>query len=307
MSPADRDLAIERLRRNRPRDRFVRRSLIAFGALLVGAWFAGGFDLGDALSEQRLRNVDRFLGEIRPFPLQGEAWDHGVFLDWARDLWVEKGALAAGRTLGIAVLAIVLAALLALPFSLAAARTVSTPEPYVPSGRPPTRANRWAWRGIVWGARSALVFLRALPEYVWAYLALAILGPTAWPAVLALALHNTGILGRLYAETVENVPTRVPAALRGLGAGRTQVAAAALGPALLPRLLLFFFYRWETCVREATVLGMLGVVSLGSFIADARVRGRQDEFVFLVLLGAAIVLAGDLVSTWARGRVRRAS
>ena len=48
-------------------------------------------------------------------------------------------------------------------------------------------------------------------------------------------------------------------ALRGMGAGRRQIVLTALWPISLGRLLLYFFYRWETCVREATVLGMLGV------------------------------------------------
>lgn len=298
---------LARLRRNRPRDRFVRNSLFVFFGLPVVAWWIGGFNVRDAFSARRLANLERFLEEIRPFPLHGRDFDLGVAVAWAGDLWRRTGADATARTLGIAVLAIVLAAILALPFALAAARTVATPEPFAPSGRPPGRGARIAWRAMLSAARGVLVLLRSIPEYVWAYLALAIFGPTPWPAVLALMLHNVGILGRLDAETVENVPTAAPTALRGLGATRGQVAAAAVGPAVLPRFLLFFFYRWETAVREATVLGMLGIVSLGYAIDDARIRGRMDEFVFLIALGAGIVLIGDLLSTWARGIVRRAS
>ena len=66
-------------------------------------------------------------------------------------------------------------------------------------------------------------------------------------------------------------------------------------------------YRWETCVREATVLGMLGIVSLGYWIVDARARNHYDEMFLLVLVGAAIVLVGDLVSAAAREVVRRAA
>ena len=123
----------------------------------------------------------------------------------------------------------------------------------------------------------------------------------------ALALHNVGILGRLGAETIENLPPRVPETLRSLGAGRFQIAVTALMPAAMPRYLLYFFYRWETCVREATVLGLLGIVSLGYWIDDARARQRLDEMLLLVVLGAALVILGDLVSAVARSVVRRAS
>ena len=71
------------------------------------------------------------------------------------------------------------------------------------------------------------------------------------------------------------------------------------------RFLLFFFYRWETCVREATVLGMLGISSLGFWIQDARARNHYDDMFFLILLGGLLVLIGDLVSAAAREWVRR--
>ena len=133
------------------------------------------------------------------------------------------------------------------------------------------------------------------------------LGANAWPAVLALALHNAGILGRLGAEVVENLPPEPLRGLRALGARRSRVALVGILPAAVPRFLLYFFYRWETCVREATVLGMLGIVSLGYWIDDARHRFRYDELVLWILVGSAIVLLGDLLSLLARSVVRRAS
>ncbi|MEM8995696.1 MAG: ABC transporter permease subunit, partial [Acidobacteriota bacterium] len=155
-------------------------------------------------------------------------------------------------------------------------------------------------------ARSVLILSRAIPEYVWAFLFLAVLGPTAWPLILALAAHNLGILGKLKAEVIEDLEPEVAAGLRGLGAGRTQTFLTAILPASVGRFLLFFFYRWETCVREATVLGMLGIASLGFWILEARARNFYDEMFFFVLLGALLVLVGDVVSALSREAVRRA-
>jgi phosphonate transport system permease protein len=152
-----------------------------------------------------------------------------------------------------------------------------------------------------------LIFLRAIPEYVWAFLLLAMLGPTLWAAVFALAIHNTGILGKLNAEVMENLEPQTLAALRALGGRRTQIAWVGLLPLVAPRFLLFFFYRWETCVREATVIGMLGIASLGFYIQDARARQAYDVTFALILLGSAIVLIGDLVSAAARETLRRSS
>ena len=160
------------------------------------------------------------------------------------------------------------------------------------------------WKSLVAVTRAFLIFVRAIPEYVWAFLFLAMLGSKAWPAVLALALHNTGILGKLGSEVVENVEPAVPKALRGLGSLRTQIAVLGMFPVVFTRFLLFFCYRWETCVREATVLGMLGFASLGYWIADARARDRYDEMLFFILLGAVLVLLGDVVSALTRRFLR---
>ena len=226
---------------------------------------------------------------------------------WAGELLDAKGWQAAKTTLAISILAIVLAASASFLLSLAAARNLASPEPYLPSGIPPSRLRAFAWKTQVALVRALLIVLRAMPEYIWAFLLLGLLEPTAWPLVLALALHNAGILGRLNAEVVENADAAPSFALRALGARRRQLAASSLFPAVLPRFLLYFFYRWETCVREATVLGLLGIASLGFWISDARARERYDDFVFLILLGASMVLLGDLVSAVARRLVRHAS
>ena len=307
---ARRRAEVKHLRARRPRNWFGRASALLAVGLVVVSWLAGGFSSSDILSSRRLTNLRRFMTEVRPYPLQRE--DTGpsrasAVWEWARDLLAGKGLSAAWATLALSVAAIVLAGALALVLTLPAARNVASAEPF---GLPGTRvvpAARWLWTGIVVLARGLLTFFRAIPEYVWAFLFLSMLGPQAWPAVLALAVHNGGILGRLGAEVVENVEPAVPRALRGLGAGRLQVAMLGVFPLVLPRLLLYFFYRWETCVREATVLGLLGFTSLGYWIDDARVRGRYDEMTFFVALAASIVLAGDVASAVTRRVIRNAA
>lgn len=191
--------------------------------------------------------------------------------------------------------------------SFAATRGFAAAQPYLQHPRVPSRLARMLWRSLVSLTRGVLIFLRAIPEYVWAFLFVAVVGPTLWAAVLALAIHNTGILGKLNAEVMENLEQESLAGLRALGAQRAQIAFAGLLPLMVPRFLPFFFYRWETCVREATVLGMLGIASLGFFIQDARARQHYGVMLALILLGSAIVLVGDLVSAAAREAVRRSS
>jgi phosphonate transport system permease protein len=301
----DRAVTIRTLARGRPRSHFLRRSVVALAALVVYAWTTGNFSFEDFLSERRLANVERFATELKPLPLQGREWDWGIAWQWSRGLLATKGWQAAATTLAISIGAIVLAGLCAAALALPAARTFATPEAYAPHARRPPWARRAIWGACVWITRAMLIFLRAIPEYVWSFLLVAVVGASPWSAVFALALHNAGVLGKLNAEVAENLEPSTLTSLRALGASRRQIALAGILPAIAPRFLLFFFYRWETCVREATVLGMLGIVSLGFFIQDARARQHYDVMFALILIGSAIVLIGDLVSAAAREAVRR--
>lgn len=300
---------VDELWRARPKSRLLRTSCVLLGALVVWAWTSGDFDWADLVSQRRIENVQRFFAvEITPFPLREHGWDSALFGEWLRGLWAERGGRGAFATLAIAVLAISLAGAAAAVLAPFAARNLASARPFelAPGATEPApRTRRIAWRALTTVVRAGLVFLRAIPEYVWAFLFLAMLGPSAWPAVLALAIHNAGILGKLGAETIENLESRPLNALHGLGATRAQVWLAGILPLSLARFLLYFFYRFETCVREATVLGMLGVVSLGYWIQDARSKHYYDEMLFFVALGALIVLVGDLLSALSRAALRK--
>jgi len=301
---AARDAAIADLRRRRPRNRFARVSAGVLVALVVYAWGSGTFHLDYLFTERSQQNVQRFLNDVRPYPLQGRAWSWDVYADWLGSVFAGAAPRAVFSTLALSVAAIVLAGAAAAVIGLVAAQNVATPEPFVAGAHPPSWGSRLAWGALVVLSRLSLIFMRAIPEYVWAFLLLTLLGVGAWPAVVALAIHNAGILGKLYAEIAENMDPAAPRALRALGARRAQIAFIAVFPHNLGRYLLYFFYRWETCMREATVLGLLGFVSLGWYIQQARAGARYDDMVHFVLLGSLLILIGDLVSSWARRFVR---
>ena len=299
--------SIEQLHRERPRSLVVRGSIVALLALVAFSWSSDAFRFSALRTERSQRNLDRFLTEIRPYPLQGRAWDWGVAADWVATQTAGRGGKAMADTLAFSVAAIVLAGLLAIAASLAAARNLAAPEPFLPEPRRPGPARRILWGGLVWTTRLALILVRSIPEYVWAFILLILLGPGAWPGVLALALHNSGILGKLFAEVTENSDPRPARALRALGASRLEIAATGIWPETLNRFLLFFFYRWETCVREATVLGLLGFTGLGYYILQAQAAIRWDEMMLWTLMGSMLILAGDFVSAFARRLIRHAA
>jgi phosphonate transport system permease protein len=297
MSQAER---LDQLRRARPRSRFLRWSIGLMAALAIGVWFTGEIAVDELFSSRRADNLERFLQtEAKPAPLRDAASEVSLG-EWFGQIWESRGRDGLLATFWISWLAMALAGVYALIVAPLCTRTLMRHDPYLGGG-----VGR-GWRIFAGFVRTFNVVLRAVPEYIWAFLLLAVLGRSAWPAVLALAIHNAGIVARLGADVTENLGPRPGQALRQLGATRAQTALAFLFPQAFGRFLLFWFYRYETCVREATVLGMLGVVSLGYWIRDANARDRYDEMLVLIGLGAVLVLAADAVSWLARGWVRRA-
>ncbi len=292
------------LYRARPRSALLRVTLLACAALGLGACWSVGDGLLELVRAERLGNLRRFLErDALPYPLREGPFRFATAWDWVSGLWAGGGREGALATLWIASSAIVLAAALGALLALLGSRVLAWREPFVSAGG---RGEVLRGRAFVAASvRLCSVLARALPEYVLAFLLLGLLGSNAWPAVLALALHNAGILGRLGAETVENLDPAPLAALRIAGARRPALVLFGVVPAALGRYLAYFFYRFETCVREATVLGMLGIVSLGAAVQEARARQRYDELLFLVGVAGLLVLTVDLVSRVTRRWVER--
>jgi phosphonate transport system permease protein len=305
MTAIDTDIA--RLHRTRPRSRLLRSSLALFGVFCAYAWLGGDIELGEFDFARRSANAARFLDAILPYPLQKLGhWDWAVAYEWATALLDRGGWQALTTTLAISVAAIAMAGVVGSVAAIAAARNLARRDGFADSPAPPSALSNALATVWIAAVRGILIFLRAIPEYVWAFLLIKIFGFTAWPAVLALAIHNVGILGKLGGETIEDIEPQHAEAFSALGASRGQILLGAVMPEVLPRFLLYFFYRWETCVREATVLGMLGIVSLGSLVRDARASNFYDEMLFYVLLASGLVLVGDVVSASVRATLRRA-
>ena len=142
--------------------------------------------------------------------------------------------------------------------------------------------------------------LRAIPELVWAALLLvsAGLGPLA--GTLALALHTTGVLGRLFAESLENAPPGPALALRTPGAGGARVLLYATLPQVLPQLLSYTLYRWENNIRAAAVLGVVGAGGLGQLLAFHMGLFHMAKTATVLLAMLALVALVDGVSYAAR-------
>ena len=162
-------------------------------------------------------------------------------------------------------------------------------------------AGRFGWLALS-GARFLLNALRAIPELVWAALVVlaAGLGPNA--GTLALALHTTGVLGRLFAEALENTPAAPAEALRLAGGGRVAAFCYGTLPGVLPQLIAYSLYRWENNIRMASVLGFVGAGGLGQMLYVHLQLFHEAQAATVILAMLLLVLGVDALSGWARQR-----
>jgi phosphonate transport system permease protein len=163
-------------------------------------------------------------------------------------------------------------------------------------------ASRLHASDAAWGrapTRLALNALRSIPELVWAALLLISAGLGPFAGTLALALHTTGVLGRLFAEAIENAPPGPGAALRAQGVGNGRVFLFATLPQVLPQLMSYTLYRWENNIRAAAVLGVVGAGGLGqllSFHMGLFQMNKTATILAAMLLLVAIVDSASHVS-----------
>jgi phosphonate transport system permease protein len=243
------------------------------GLVLASFWSLdlqwGKFLLGDAL-----RKMARFVAELLT-PETSLAF-------------LGKLGWATLETLAMSALGTALAAVGGLLLALPAAKT-HTGDPA-------------RWRGAT---RLLLNALRSIPELVWAALLLisAGLGPLA--GTLALAFHTTGVLGRLFAESLENAPDGPAFALRARGASGAAVFWYATWPQALPQLISYTLYRWENNIRAAAVLGVVGAGGLGQMLSFHMGLFQMPETSSVLVAMVLLVLLVDSLSYLSRRAMTR--
>jgi phosphonate transport system permease protein len=200
------------------------------------------------------------------------------------------------QTLAIATAGMALALLLAIPASLLASRALSLSAA--------SRNGRPGWLGhcLRWPARGLLIFLRSVPEIVWALLFVRAvgLGPTA--GVLAIAITYAGMLGKVYAEIFESVDQRPAHALLQAGSGRLAALIYGTLPSAAAELTSYTVYRWECAVRASVVMGFVGAGGLGQQIDLSMRMFAGAEVASMLLTFLILVLLADQLSRLLRGR-----
>lgn len=187
------------------------------------------------------------------------------------------------ETVQMAVLGTTIAAAMALPLSILAARNVSP-----------------VFFRLI--ARFILNFMRTIPSIIWGLFFVAIVGLGAFPGVLALACYATGYLGKFYYEAIEAIDMRPLVALRVAGASRAQRFRYGVFPQVFPVLAGHTLYMLEYNTRAASVLGVVGAGGIGfylyTYINNFQYKKAATALAFMLFL----VVALDAISERLRAR-----
>ena len=278
----------------RPWGHFVAMLVVLLA--LAASFVAAEWDLAVLFdAEQRARALSRMAAWLVAFTSPDLS---AGFVAHAWDLTLQ--------TLSAAVLGTALAVMLAWPLAMAASRAVCVGEEH----------SRIRWRG--WRhfpLRSPAAFLcavcrliqdilRAVPDFVWAIILVAMIGLGPLTGALALALNITGILAKVYSELWDSVDESRYAQVRSLGGGRIATFLYGIRPLASRNVLSFTLMRAECAIRNAAVIGAVGGGGLGSEIWYQIRFGAWDKVGTLILFTLLLTLTADLVSNLIRSQLR---
>ena len=233
---------------------------LAVAALLAWSW-----------GPTEMRKVSLLVTDWRNMAEFGAGFMRPNFHDWDAYLWqmVETVQIAAWGT--------ALAVLLGIPFAILASANV---------------APQW----IVQPVRRLMDSFRAINEIVFALLFVVAVGLGPAAGVLALAVHNIGIVAKLFSEAVEAVDPRPVEGIRATGATRLQEVIFGVVPQVMPLWSSYTLYRFETNVRSATVLGIVGAGGIGQSLYENIRSFQYSETAAIVIIVVLTVMLIDLVS-----------
>jgi len=202
--------------------------------------------------------------------------------------FLKNTTVAALETLAMSAVGTLLAAVAGLLFAL-----------------PATQGAGMGRAAICGAARFVLNALRSIPELVWAALLIIAAGLGPFAGTLALALHTTGVLGRLFAEAIENAPGGPALTLQTQGIPGGRVFLYATLPQIVPQLLSYSLYRWENNIRAAAVMGVVGGGGLGALLSFHMGLFHMRETSTVLLAMLALVAVVDIGSWVLRRNLQR--
>lgn len=201
------------------------------------------------------------------------------------------------ETVQMAFLALLLSVAIAFPVSFLASR--NTLEIILPGDRAWVRAARVALYTLI---RLLANLARSINELVWALVFVSAVGLGPMPGILALGVHTSGVLVKLFSEGIEAIQREPVDALTATGAGFVKAIRYGVVPQIAPFFVSMTLYRFESDVRSATILGFTGAGGIGVFLYD-KLRSFENRDVTTILCIVVLTVAAiDRLSAAIRKR-----
>jgi phosphonate transport system permease protein len=262
----------------RKRLRITIATAIFFAALLIAAVGA----------DVNLRTFFTYFGNFVSYFSRIFTLDSGarVWTDIPEWFWgLKKWSLLLGETILISYVGTLFGVVLAFGLNFFAAENTS-PSPW-----------------LRFGVKRFLEFCRTVPGIVFALIFVIAFGLGPMAGVLAIAIHSTGALGKLFAENVENVDMKPVEGLRSTGAGWTSCMRFAVLPQVSAGFASYSLLRFEINVREASVMGFVGAGGIGQELVVAVRKFYYSDVSAILLLIIVTVFVIDIGTGWIRGRL----
>ncbi|WP_417666977.1 phosphonate ABC transporter, permease protein PhnE [Roseibium sp.] len=260
-----------------------RRQLYSLiGVLLVVAVLVSGYSKSNSMnSGSFIDGLSKFFDY--PSEIVYEAWERGPeffglvlqFLPFMLE------------TLNIAGVATLIGGALAVVLAMASTRNVDSYGPLIPV------------------VRRMMDIMRAFPELIIALFLIFVLGSSPIPAMIAVAFHTAGALGKLFSEVNENIDRKPIEGLSACGASWLQRIRFAVLPQVAPNYLSYFLLRFEINVRASAILGFVGAGGIGAELRRTIGwgKGSGDETAAIFVLLFVTIMIIDQTSSFLRGKL----
>lgn len=261
-----------------------RRWRLLFG----GAVFAAALLLAAIGAEVNLRTLFTYFGNFHSYFDRILTLDNGqrVWTDVGEWLWGwRKWLKMLGETLLISYVGTLTGAVLAFVLNFLAAENTS-PAPW-----------------LRFTVRRLLEFARTVPGIVFALIFVIAFGLGPMAGVLAIAIHSTGALGKLFSEIVENADMKPVEGIRSTGASWLSCMRFAILPQVTAGYASYALLRFEINVREASVMGFVGAGGIGQELVVAIRKFYYSDVSAILLMIIVTVFIIDISTGWLRGRL----
>jgi phosphonate transport system permease protein len=154
---------------------------------------------------------------------------------------------------------------------------------------------------VLWISRRLMEVMRSIPQVVLAFILVWPFGIGALAGILAIGIHSTGTLGKLFSEVNENADMRPVAGMKAAGGNWVQSLRYGVVPQVLPEFLSYALLRFEINVRSSTIIGFVGAGGIGQEFKRVIGFNIYEEVSAIAILILIIVMLIDLASEQLRG------